>query len=62
MSQMDLTNDDSERVPAIVFGAFCFGFFLAAGMGLGLKDFGEELLRQQLNLACLFKNGGTHWL
>jgi hypothetical protein len=39
MSQMDLTNDDNERVPAMVFGPFCFGFFLALGMesGVGLS-------------------------
>jgi hypothetical protein len=42
---MDLTKDDSERVPAMVFGAFCFDFFLAAGMGLGFKSLGKEFLR-----------------
>ena len=45
MSQMDLTKDDSERVPAIIFGLFCLGLFLARGMGLDSKVFGQELLR-----------------
>ena len=33
MSQMDLTKADSERVPAMDFGAFFFCCFLARGMG-----------------------------
>lgn len=33
MSQMDLTKDDNDRVPAMVLGAFCFGFLLMFGMG-----------------------------
>jgi|GEM_PF-6597114 len=33
MSQMDLTNEESDRVPAIVFGLFSFRWFLARGIG-----------------------------
>jgi len=33
MSQIDLTKDDNERVPAMVFGAFCFSCFWPLGMG-----------------------------
>jgi hypothetical protein len=54
---MDLTKDDSERVPAMVFGAFCFGFALARGMRLGFKDLGEELLRNQFKFRDLFQDG-----
>jgi len=35
MSQIDLTNDDSERVPAMVFGGFVLGLgigFLSKGI------------------------------
>jgi len=39
MSQIDLTNDDSERVPAMVFGGFCFGCFFPLGMGQGVFFF-----------------------
>lgn len=62
MSQIDLTKEESERVPAMVFGAFCFDIFLVRGMELGFKDLGEELLRHQLQLLDLFLDGSTHRL
>ena len=47
MSQMDLTKADSERVPAMAFGVFCFGCFLKRGIELRVKNLGEELPWQQ---------------
>ena len=58
---MDLTKDDSERVPSMVFGAFCVGFILARGMGLESKNLGEELLWHQLKFRGLLFHLGARF-